>query len=66
MPLLARIPGCQGLRAVREERVYYTDGNTYFSRPGPRLVDSLEILAHTLHPAAVSGAVRAYGCSILD
>jgi iron complex transport system substrate-binding protein len=31
-------------------RVYVTDGSQYFSRPGPRLVDSLEILAHTLDP----------------
>jgi iron complex transport system substrate-binding protein len=30
--------------------VYVTNGSHYFSRPGPRLVDSLEILAHTLHP----------------
>jgi iron complex transport system substrate-binding protein len=26
------------------------DGSQFFSRPGPRLVDSLEILAHALHP----------------
>lgn len=32
-------------------RVYVTDGNAYFSRPGPRLVDGLEALAHALHPA---------------
>jgi iron complex transport system substrate-binding protein len=31
-------------------RVYVTDGSQYFSRPGPRLVDSLEILAHALDP----------------
>jgi iron complex transport system substrate-binding protein len=35
---------------VRDERVYVVDGSAYFSRPGPRLVDSLEILAHALHP----------------
>jgi len=40
----------QGLEAVRNERVFVIDGSQYFSRPGPRLVDSLEILAHTLHP----------------
>ncbi len=27
-----------------------TDGTSYFSRPGPRLVDSLELLAHVIHP----------------
>jgi iron complex transport system substrate-binding protein len=31
-------------------RVYVTDGNAYFNRPGPRLVDSVEILAEILHP----------------
>ena len=33
-------------------RVYLTDGNQYFNRPGPRLVESLEILAELLHPTA--------------
>lgn len=39
------------LKAVQTGRVYITDGNQYFNRPGPRLVDSLEILAEILHPA---------------
>ncbi len=39
------------LPAVRSERVYVADGSQYFNRPGPRLVDSLELLAHALHPA---------------
>src|SRR5262245_10509817 len=38
------------LRAVREGRVFLGDGNQYFNRPGPRLVESLEILAEVLHP----------------
>jgi iron complex transport system substrate-binding protein len=38
------------LRAVRTGRVHLTDGNQYFNRPGPRLVESLEILAGILHP----------------
>lgn len=37
------------LRAVRQGRVYLTDGNQYFNRPGPRLVESTEILAEILH-----------------
>ncbi len=40
------------LKAVREKRVYLADGNQYFNRPGPRLVESLEILAEVLHPEA--------------
>lgn len=41
----------QTLRAVQTGRVYVTDGNAYYNRSGPRLVDSLEQLAHSLHPA---------------
>ncbi len=37
------------LRAVREDRVILADGNQYFNRPGPRLVESLEILVEVLH-----------------
>ena len=40
----------QALRAVRDGRVYLADGNQYFNRPGPRLVETLEILAEILHP----------------
>ena len=40
----------QQLPAVKNERVYVTDGNAYFSSPGPRLIDGLEIMAHALHP----------------
>jgi iron complex transport system substrate-binding protein len=38
------------LSAVRNQRVYLTDGNQYFNRPGPRLLESLEILAEIFHP----------------
>ena len=40
----------QQLRAVKTDRVHILNGNAYFSRPGPRLVDSLEILNQLLHP----------------
>jgi iron complex transport system substrate-binding protein len=50
LPLLERLPGWADLPCVRDGRVYYTDGNAYFSRAGPRLVESLEVLAHALHP----------------
>jgi iron complex transport system substrate-binding protein len=42
----------EALRAVREGHVYVADANTYFSRPGPRIIDSLEMLADALHPEA--------------
>ena len=38
------------LSAVKNNRVHILDGNAYFSRPGPRLVESLEVLAAILHP----------------
>lgn len=47
--LTARSEWCD-LSAVRRGRVFATDGNQYFNRPGPRLVDSVEILAEILHP----------------
>jgi iron complex transport system substrate-binding protein len=37
------------LRAVRDGRVYVTDGNQFFNRPGPRVVESAEILAEVFH-----------------
>ncbi len=50
MPALAARPGWSALAAVRAKRVFLADGNQYFNRPGPRLVESLEILAEILHP----------------
>lgn len=50
MPALTGRPGWSDLKAVRDGRVYLTDGNQYFNRPGPRLAESLEILAEILHP----------------
>lgn len=50
MPALSNQPGWKTLRAIREGQVYITDGNQYFNRPGPRLVESVEILAEILHP----------------
>jgi iron complex transport system substrate-binding protein len=49
-PALARVAGWADLPAVRHGRVFVADGAAYFSRPGPRLVDSLELLAHVVHP----------------
>ncbi len=48
--LLTQRPDWEKLHATQAGRVYITDGNSYFNRPGPRLVDSLEILAEILHP----------------
>ncbi len=47
--------GWEALPAVRKDRVYVVDGNAYFSRPGPRIVDSLELLAELIHPELFDG-----------
>jgi len=41
-----------GTPARQESRVYAVDANGYFSRPAPRVVDGVELLAHLLHPQA--------------
>jgi iron complex transport system substrate-binding protein len=48
--VLWRLEGWPNLTAVRKGRVYALDGNSYFSRPGPRVVDGVEMLAHIFHP----------------
>jgi len=58
---LASRPGWPALQAVRAGRVVLADGNAYFHRPGPRLVESLEILAEALHPAAFAFGHRGRG-----
>ena len=47
---LQNIKGWEELKAVKENKVFVVDGNNYFNRPGPRLVDSAEILAEIIHP----------------
>jgi len=50
MPALEARAEWQRLRAVREGRVFVADGSQFFNRPGPRIVESLQILAEILHP----------------
>lgn len=50
MTILENNPGWSDLHCVKNQRVYLCDGNAYFSRSGPRLIDSMEIIAHALHP----------------
>jgi iron complex transport system substrate-binding protein len=49
------------LRSVGARRVVAVDAAAYFSRPGPRLVDGLELLAHVLHPELVELPVGVAG-----
>lgn len=50
LPLLTRHPRWPTLTAVRKGRVFVADGHHFFNRPGPRLIESAEILAEILHP----------------
>jgi len=50
LPRLREHPEWRALPAVRQRRVYAADGNAYFNRPGPRLVDSAELLAGLVQP----------------
>jgi iron complex transport system substrate-binding protein len=54
---LRNLPGWDRLPAVKRGHVYALNGSAYFSRPGPRLVNGLEILARILHP-------ETFACSI--
>lgn len=54
LALLEARPDWRALRAVRRGQVFLVDGNRFFNRPGPRLVESLEILAEILHPQLFS------------
>lgn len=53
MGSLTSHPAWPRLQAVQSQRVFLTDGNQYFNRPGPRLAESAEILAEILHPGLV-------------
>ena len=48
--VLTQHPNWNSLNAVKNNKVFIVDGNAYFNRPGPRLVDSAEILAEIFHP----------------
>ena len=50
MHWLARRPEWSNLRSVRNGQVFLADGNQYLNRPGPRMVESLRILAEILYP----------------
>ena len=47
----AAFPDFDSLPAAVNNQIYVVDAGAYFARPGPRIVDSLEILAGILHPA---------------
>jgi iron complex transport system substrate-binding protein len=62
--ILATFKGVYDLPAAKAGRLFATDGSAYFSRPGPRIVESLEILAHLIHPELFPppSIMRAFSC----
>jgi iron complex transport system substrate-binding protein len=58
---LTERPGWSELRAVRSGEVYLADGNQYMNRPGPRIVESLQILAEILHPDVFEARLKGSG-----
>jgi iron complex transport system substrate-binding protein len=51
------LPGWEQLPAVKRGHVYALNGSAYFSRPGPRLVNGLEILARIIHPEIIDWSI---------
>jgi iron complex transport system substrate-binding protein len=47
-------------------RIYLVDGNSYFNRPGPRILDSLEILAYCTHPELFADFGERYKAGIIE
>jgi iron complex transport system substrate-binding protein len=72
MHVLAAQPGFEDLSAVIYERVFAADGNYFFNRPGPRVADTLEMIAEMLHPESFdfghegSGFVRYEPVGVLE
>jgi iron complex transport system substrate-binding protein len=48
--LILELPGWKELKAVQQNRIYIADGNQYFNRSGPRITDSIEIMAEIINP----------------
>lgn len=61
LSLLTKNPAWANLHAAKEGRVYAVDGHHFFNRPGPRLVESAEIVAEILHPDQFSFGHRGKG-----
>ncbi|WP_437673512.1 ABC transporter substrate-binding protein [Sorangium sp. So ce131] len=63
--LLPRVLPWSSYRAAAQGRVFLADGNAFFNRPGPRIVESLEILAACVHPGLFAGERRAHARSVV-
>ena len=63
---LRRLPRWEELPAVKRGRVYALNGSAYFSRPGPRLVNGLEILARIIHPEVVTWSIPSADAALIN
>lgn len=63
---LPELPGWSELPAVKNGWVWVVDANSYFSRPSPRLVEGVEILAHILHPEVFPDAPNPADATLLS
>lgn len=66
LPALTQRPAWSTLRAVAGGRTFIADGNQYFNRPGPRVVEALEIMAEMLHPEIFDFGHRQRGWATPD
>jgi iron complex transport system substrate-binding protein len=71
IPLLSKNEGWRSIAAVRAGQVFATDGSAYYSRPGPRLVDGLELMSKMIHPEVFGSdmppeAAKRVGVQLLD
>jgi iron complex transport system substrate-binding protein len=64
--LLPGIPGWEDLPAVENGQVWAVDANSHYSRPAPRLVEGVEILARILHPEVFPEAPQPKAASRLS
>lgn len=62
LPTLTALPDWSSLPAVQRGQVFCVDANSFFARPGPRVVEGVELLAHLIHPALFewTGPIGAY------
>jgi iron complex transport system substrate-binding protein len=65
MPCLTQRDGWQTLTAVRTRQIYICDGNQFLNRPGPRLVESLQILGEIFHPELFPPFLKGIGWNLL-
>jgi iron complex transport system substrate-binding protein len=57
LPLLTKNEGWRSITAVERGAVFAANGSAYYSRPGPRLVDGLELMAKMIHPEAFGDGI---------